>query len=63
MSDILEAIRSLVSSEELRISEHGYDELASDRISVREVVEGITDAVLIEEYPEYPKGGCACVTA
>ena len=61
LSGTLEAIRNLVYSEELRISEHGYDELVADRISVREIVEGVVDAVLVEEYPEYPKGPCVLV--
>ncbi len=61
LSGILEAIRSLVYSEELRISEHGYDELAADNISVRDIVEGVVDAVMVEEYPEYPKGSCVLV--
>ncbi len=61
MSAILDTIRSLVNSEELRISEHGYDELVADRITVREIVESVVDAVLIEEYSEYPKGPCVLV--
>jgi len=58
---MLEAIRNLFYNEELRISEHGYDELVADNISVREIVEGVVDAVLVEEYPEYPKGSCVLV--
>jgi len=61
LNSILETIQNLVHSKELRISEHGYDELAADRVSVREIVEGVVDAVLIEEYPEFPKGPCLLV--
>ena len=39
-------------------SEHGYDELAEDGLTVREVLSGISDAVVVEEYPNYPKGAC-----
>jgi len=47
-----------VSLVDVRISEHGYDELAADGLTAREVIGGILDAVVIEEYPNYPKGLC-----
>lgn len=49
-------MQQLVASGEARISEHGYDELADDGITAREVVSGIHRGFLIEEYPDYPKG-------
>ena len=52
----IDQIRKLVAAAEVRISEHGYDELAADGLTVREIVAGIANAVLIENYPEYPKG-------
>jgi hypothetical protein len=45
----------------VKISEHGYDELAADGISAREIVEGLHDALLIEEYPSFVKGSCVLV--
>ncbi|MFQ5454618.1 MAG: DUF4258 domain-containing protein [Nitrospirota bacterium] len=56
MSNTLEGIKELVESCDVRISEHGYDELANDNLIAREIVEGIKNAVLIEDYPNYPKG-------
>ncbi len=55
---LLEDISKLVSSGDIKVSDHGYDELADDGLSVREMVEGLPSAVLIEEYPDYPKGPC-----
>ena len=52
----IDQIRKLVTAAEVRISEHGYDELAADGLTVREIVAGISNAVLIEDYPDYPKG-------
>ena len=61
MSEIFEQIQNLVSRGEIRISDHGYDQLAADDIGVREVVEGVQKAQVIEEYPDYPKGPCVLV--
>jgi len=58
MSHVLRAVQQLVGNGEVRISEHGYDELAEDGIFATEVVEGIRSAVAIEDYPNYPKGPC-----
>ena len=45
----------------MRISEHGYDELAADGLTAREVVAGIKNARLVEDYPDYPKGASVLV--
>ena len=52
-------MRELVRAGLVRISEHGYDEMAEDGLYARDIVEGIVDAVLVEAYPNYPKGPCA----
>ena len=56
MSEFLERIRILISFREVRISDHGYNELAEDGLTAREVVGGVGEAVIVEEYPDYPKG-------
>ncbi|MBI1733096.1 MAG: DUF4258 domain-containing protein [Gammaproteobacteria bacterium] len=56
MSKFLEQIQQLVGSDELRISEHGWDELSADGIAVRDVVRGIRTAVAVEEYPASGRG-------
>jgi hypothetical protein len=58
LSEFVQKVRVLVSTGEVRISEHGYDELAEDSLTAREVLGGIVDAALVEEYPDYPKGSC-----
>ena len=51
-----ETIQQLVKKQDIRISDHGYDELANDGVTARVVVSGVTDAVLLEDYPDYNKG-------
>jgi len=59
LSEFFEKVQTLINDGEVRISEHGYDELAEDGLSAREILAGIAGAVVIEEYPDYPKGPCA----
>lgn len=59
MSTFVEKVRALILAGDVRISEHGYDELAEDGLSAREVIGGVPEAILVEEYPEFPKGPCA----
>jgi hypothetical protein len=61
MDTILRQIRELVASGRVRISDHGYDELMEDGILARDVVAGVPQAQVVEEYPDYPKGPCVLV--
>ena len=56
VSQILYLIRDLVARRDVRISSHGYEELAADGILVRDVLAGVDDATVVEDYPEYHKG-------
>lgn len=58
MSTTLERVQRLAREGTIRISEHGYDELSADGILAREALEGVTEAVVVEDYPAYPKGPC-----
>ena len=49
MSQTLELVQRLAASGEVRISEHGYDELAADNISVQDILLGISSALLVED--------------
>ena len=58
MSTTFQLVVGLVARRDVRISSHGYDELAEDGILVRDVLAGVADAEVIEDYPDYPKGPC-----
>jgi len=58
LSDFIERVRDLLRAGDVRISEHGYDELAEDGLTAREVLGSIQEAVVVEEYLNYAKGPC-----
>lgn len=61
MSNTLTTIKQLALAGQVRISEHDYDELVDDDLTAREILEGLPHAVLVEDYPGYPKGACVLV--
>ena len=61
MSQTLDQARALVARGDVRVSDHGYEELAADHVFVRDVIDGLAAAVVVEDYPDYPKGPCVLV--
>ena len=61
MSETFDRICELIAAGNVRISDHGYDELAADGLLAGEVLAGVASSQLVEDYPEYPKGPCVLV--
>jgi len=49
-------VRALVQRGEVRVSDHGYDEMVDENIMARDVLAGVFDGVVVEDYPMYAKG-------
>ncbi len=56
MSNTWQQIKQLISNNQVRISAHGYDELAADNIAVRDMMVSVDTAVVVEDYPDYHRG-------
>jgi hypothetical protein len=61
LSETLKLIQLLVAAADIRVSEHGYDELSNDGLTAREIINGVNAAILVEDYPDYPKGASVLV--
>jgi hypothetical protein len=51
MSEILRQVQALVRSGAVRVSRHGFRELAADDIDLEDVLSATGAAVLVEDYP------------
>jgi len=61
MSDTLTRVQQLIADGKVRVSQHGYNELAKDRLFYDELGSGVGAAVVVEDYPQYAKGPCVLV--
>jgi hypothetical protein len=58
MSRTFELILDLIKRQNVVVSDHGYDQLGEDDIFVRDILNGASEARIIENYRDYPKGPC-----
>ena len=61
MSRTFEQVRALVQRGEVNISDHGYEEMSDEDILARDVLAGVFDGIVVEDYPTYAKGPCVLV--
>lgn len=61
MSRTFERIKELVGRYEIKVSDHGYDEIAEDGIFIKDIIADVNNGIIVEDYPDYPKGPCVLV--
>jgi hypothetical protein len=61
VSKTFQQVVGLIRLGEVRISDHGYDELAADGIFARDVLKTAAEGTVVEDYPDYAKGPCVLV--
>ncbi|HND52913.1 MAG TPA: DUF4258 domain-containing protein [Pirellulaceae bacterium] len=61
MSQLWQQFAALITAGDVRISEHGYDALADDGLTVDDILFGIGLAIVVEVYLDYPKGAAVLV--
>jgi hypothetical protein len=55
MSETLRRVQVLLQSGDFLVSRHGFRELAADGILVDEVLAGVPNAIVVEDYPNSRK--------
>jgi hypothetical protein len=61
LSNTFQRILALVASGQVRVSDHGYQELQADDILFGDVLDDVEAAIVVEDYPDYYKGPCVLV--
>ena len=61
MSVTFDSVRALVDRGEVKVSDHGYEEMSDENILARDVLAGVLEGIVLEDYPTYPKGPCVLV--
>jgi hypothetical protein len=55
MSETFDKVCALVERGEVKVSDHGYDEMSDEEILARDVLAGVSEGIVVEDYPTYAR--------
>lgn len=58
---VLERIRAQAAAENIRITQHGQQEMVEEGIILDEVLQAIATGKVLENYPEHRRGACCLI--
>lgn len=58
---ITSEIRDQAATEQFRVTQHAQEEMVAESILLAEVLEAISSAHLLENYPEHRRGACCLI--
>jgi hypothetical protein len=61
MSETLIRVQRLAEAGDLRVSAHGMMELDKDDLYPPDMIAGLQNAIVVEDYPNHPRGPCVLV--
>ena len=61
MTSTLARVQDLIAQDDVKFSEHAYNEMRKDSLTDVDVLSGVSKAELVEDYPTYAKGPCSLV--
>jgi hypothetical protein len=56
VSATLEQVRSCVGRRAVRVSDHADEQIADDSLSLPDILAGVGEAVVVEDYPDAARG-------
>ena len=55
MNKTFERIKKLVKRHEIKISDHGYNEIAEDDIFIKDIIADVNNGIIVEDYLNIPR--------
>jgi len=61
LRDLVERIRSQARAENIRVTLHAHQEMVEEGITLDELLEALSSAEMLENYPQHRRGACCLV--
>lgn len=61
LNNILQNIKNHARKENIRITQHGQQEMAEEGINLDDLLEAVSTAEIVENYPEHQRGACCLI--